>query len=97
MHKIKLVPDKPFHNNCDITVYDVTGDTEKRRCRINVDYAEYDIGLLKEEGKDFEEVMAYFKKWIYEVVKVHIADDWECTEGKEEIEKIIEDHIKGYF
>lgn len=50
MHKIKLVPDKPFYNRCDVTVYDVTGEKEKKRCKIAVEYAEVDVRQLKEKG-----------------------------------------------
>lgn len=97
MHKIKLVPDKPFHNNCDVTVYDVTEGKEKKRCKIMVDYAESDIRQLQKEGYDYEAAVEHFKDWIYHTVKRYIADDWECTEGYEEVMEIVRDHIKGYY
>lgn len=97
MHKIKLVPDKPFYNRCDITVYDVTGEKEKKRCKIAVEYAEVDVKQLKQQGMNYETALEDYKDWIYRVVKHYIADDWECTEGFEEIMEIIQEHIKPYF
>ncbi len=97
MHKIKLVPDKPFYNSCDITVYDVTGEKEKKRCKVTVEYAQVDVRQLKEQGRDYQAAMAHYRDWIYNVVKHYIADDWECAEGLETIMEIISDHIKPYF
>ena len=98
MHKIKLVPDKPFYNRCDVTVYDVTGEKEKKRCKIAVEYAEVDVRQLKEKciaGREAAE--QYYRDWIYKVVRHYIADDWECTEGMDEIMNIVDEHIKQYF
>lgn len=97
MHKIKLVPDKPFYNRCDITVYDVTGEKEKKRCKIAVEYAEVDVRQLKQQGMDYKAADDYYRDWIYKVVKHYIADDWECTEGMDEIMKIVDEHIAQYF
>lgn len=97
MHNIKLVCDKPFHNNCDVTVYDVTDGKEKRRCKIMVDYAESDIRQLQKQGYDYEAAVNHFNEWIYQTVKRYIADDWECTEGWEDIMRIVKEHIKPYF
>lgn len=97
MHKIKLVPDKPFYNSCDITVFDVTGEKEKKRCKITVEYAAVDVRQLKQQDMDYEAAMTYYQDWIYKVVKHYIADDWECTEGMDEILEIIREHIEQYF
>ncbi len=97
MHKIKLVPDRPFYNSCDITVFDVTGEKEKKRCKITAEYAEVDVKQLKERGMDFKGSMEYYREWIYKAVKHYIADDWECTEGLDEIMEIIKEHIETYF
>lgn len=97
MHKIKLVPDSPFYNNCDLTVYDVTGEKEKKRCKITVEYAEVDVRQLKEKGLDYEGALSHYKDWIYNVVKHYIADDWECSEGMDEIMEIIRSHVRPYF
>ena len=97
MHKIKLAPDKPFYNSCDISIIDVTGEKEKKRCKITLEYAEVDIRQLKDRGLDFQGALDYFQDWIYKVVKHYIADDWECTQGHDEIMEIIRDHIEKYF
>lgn len=97
MHKIKLVPDMPFYNSCDITVYDVTSGKEKKRCKIKAEYAEVDVRQLKQQDMNYAAAMDYYRDWIYKVVKHYIADDWECTEGLEETMEIIEEHIKKYF
>ena len=97
MRKIKLVADKPFHNNCDVTVFDLTDGKEQKRCKIMVDYAEYDIRKLQEEGYHYEAAVRYFDDWIYRTVKRYIADDWECTQGHDAIMEIVRDHIKKYF
>lgn len=97
MHKIKLVPDKPFYNRCDITVYDVTGEKEKKRCKISAEYAEVDVRQLKQQGMDYEAAKQHYREWIYKVVRHYIADDWECTEGMDEIMRIIDEHIAQYF
>ncbi len=97
MHKIKLVPDQPFYNSCDITVYDVTGEKEKKRCKITAEYAKVDVQQLKDRGLDLAGAMEYYKDWIYKVVRHYIADDWECVQGQEEILEIIREHIEQYF
>ena len=97
MHKIKLVPDSPYPYKCDVTVYDVTSGEEKKRCRIDVDYSEDDIEDLKKQGMDKAAVMKYIEKDLYDTVRMYILDEWECTEGKNEIMKIVDEHIRDYF
>jgi len=97
MHRMKLVPDRPYSYKCDITVYDVTGGTEKKRCMIDVDYAENDIEELKKQGLDMEGAADFLEKRIYETVKRYILDDWEYAGGHEEIMDIIREHIAEYF
>ncbi len=97
MRKIKLVPDKPFYNICDVTVYDVTDSKERKRCKIQVEYSAADVRQLKERGMDCEAAKEYYKDWIYDLVKYYILDDWECTEGMEQIMLIVDQHIRGYF
>lgn len=97
MRKIKLVPDKPFHNNVDVTVYDVTDGAEKKRCKITIDYAESDIDLYKKKGLGFHEVLRRYENHLYLVVKLHISDDWEYAGGKEAVMSIVEEHIIKYF
>lgn len=97
MHKIKLIPDKPFFNNCEVAVVDVTADKEKQRCKITVEFAEDDVTQLKKKGLNQKETMAYYKEWLYKTVKLYIADDWECEEGYNQVMQIIEEHIERYF
>lgn len=98
MHQMRLVPDPPFYNSCDVTVYHVREDgTEKKRCKITVEYGEYDIRQLQERGCDYEAALTYFEDRIYNTVKLYIADDWEYAGGYDEIMAIIEGHIRKYF
>lgn len=97
MRKIKLVPDKPFYNSCDITVFDVTGEKEKKRCKITAEYAKVDVEQLKRQNMDYQAAMEYYREWIYKVVKHYIADDWECAEGMDEVIEIIRERVEPYF
>lgn len=98
MHKIKLVPASPFYNSCDLTVYDVTDGRDKKRCKITVEYAKVDVDAIKGDGHDtFSKAMDYYKDWIYAVVRHYIADEWEATEGYDEIMDIIAEHIQQYY
>lgn len=98
MHKIKLVPASPFYNSCDLTVYDVTDGREKKRCKITVEYAKVDVDAIKRDGHDtFDKAMNYYKEWIYAVVRHYIADEWEATDGYDEIMDIVAEHIQQYY
>lgn len=97
MRKIKLVPDVPFSTNCDISIYDVTEGNEKKRCKIKVEYSEYDVEQMKDKGASKEEVLENYKTMIYGIVKYYIAGDWECVNGYDSVLKIIDDKIKNYF
>lgn len=97
MRKIKLVPDLPFHTNCDITIYDVTDGNEKKRCKINVEYAQSDVEQMKRNAPSKEEVLEEYKSWIYDLVKYYIIDDWECVEGYDRVFQIIDEKISPYF
>ncbi|MBN7773913.1 hypothetical protein [Clostridium aminobutyricum] len=97
MRKIKMVPDAPFHNNCDVTVYDVTDGNEKRRCRINIEYAEVDVRQIKQSISTKEEALDSYKNWINDLIKYNIHDDWECVEGYDRVLKIIDEKITPYF
>jgi len=93
MHRIRLVPDKAFYNKCEVDVYDVTSGSEKKRCRIDVEYSVVDVKKFKEQDMDRAAVMEYYRQWIYDVVKHYILDDWECTEGMEQVLSIVDSHI----
>lgn len=97
MRKIKLKHDKPFHNNCDIAIIDVTDGKEKQRGKLTVEYAKADINMLKKQGMDYDDAMEYFKSAIDSSVKHYIADDWICTEGCDEVMEVIASHIRTYY
>lgn len=97
MRKIKLTPEAPFQTRCDVTVYDVTDGREKKRCKIQVEYSAYDVEQLKKKGMDHDAAIEHYREWIYDVVKYYILDDWECTEGLEEILSIVDGYIKKHF
>lgn len=98
MRKIKIVPDSPFFNNCDITIFDVTDEKEKKRCKIKVEYAEVDVEQMRgTERLSKEAVLEKYRSWIYDVVRYYIIDDWECVGGYDSIMKIIDEKIDQYF
>lgn len=96
MRKLKLVPGKPFHNSCDVVLYDMT-DGEKRRAQITIEYAKADVMQLQRQGMDHAAAMDYFKGMIDSVIKYYFLSDWECVGGYEETLQIIEDHVKPYY
>lgn len=100
MKQIKLIPDPPFYNSLDITVLDFPSGTDaepRRRCKISVEFAEADVKQLQSRGLDFEAAMSYYKSWIYDVVKLHIAQDWECVGGMDEVLSAVEAALKRYY
>lgn len=99
MHKIKLVPDEPFFNYLPITVYDVTSGKMQKRCKVRAEFAKVDVELLIAKGMNFEQAMDHYRDWLYNVIKIYIADDWEYeTEtGEEEVMNIIAEHVGPYY
>lgn len=97
MRKIKLVPEAPFQIRCDVNVFDVTDGRDKKRCKIHVEYSAYDVNSLKEKGMDRDAVMEHYREWIYDLVKYYILDDWECTEGMDDVMNIVDKYIGKYF
>lgn len=100
MKEIKLIPDAPFHNYVEIAVMDFPGGREasaRQRCKIKVEFAEYDIRSLKEKGLDFNQAIEDYEKWLYEVIRFHLAQDWECISGYEEVMDIIRERVSLYY
>lgn len=100
MKKIKLSADKAFHNNVDVAVLDFPDGLEgkeRQRCKITVDFAESDVKQLKKQGMDFDGAIAHYEEWLYAVVKLHIAQDWECISGYEQVLDIIKEHVNLYY
>lgn len=80
-----------------MTVYDVTSGQPKKRCKIRADFAKVDVEGLIAKGMDFEKAMAHYEDWLYNVIKIYIADDWEPELGKDEVMNIIADHVRPYY
>lgn len=100
MKEIKLMPDKPFHNSVDVVVADFPNGIEnepRKRCKVTVEFAQYDVEQLQGRGLDFPQAMEYYRDWLYGVVKVHISQDWECVGGWEEVMDIIEEKVRAYY
>ena len=97
MRKIKLLPDKPFFNYCDIAIVDVTDGMEKKRGKLTIEYAKADITRLQKQGMDYDATLEYFKNTIDATVKYYILGDWTCTGGYDEVMEIIESHVKPYY
>lgn len=100
MKEIKLRADKPFKNNVDVAVLDFPqgrDGEERQRCKITVEFAEYDVQQLQSRGLDFEAAMDYYKDWINRVVKVHLSSEWKCVEGWDDVMGIIAEKVKMYY
>lgn len=100
MKAIQLIPDAPFYNSVDISVMDFPNGTvneARRRCKITAEFAEYDVRQLQERGLDFEAALAYYSEWIYNTVKFHISQDWECIGGMDETLAIIKGALQRYY
>ncbi len=100
MKQIKLIPDPPFYNSVDVAVIDfpegISGK-ERQRCKVTVEFAEIDVKQLQKQGMDFEQAMEYYSKWLYEVVKYHIAQDWECLCGWDSVMEIVSEKVKRFY
>ena len=100
MKEIKLILDAPFHNYVDVAVMDFPEGKDvpcRRRCKITVEFAEYDVKQLINKGLDYNDIVKRYEKWIYDVVKANLAQDWKCTGGYDDVMKIIKEKISAYF
>ena len=100
MKEIKLKPDKPFYNSVDVAVMDFPkgrGEDPRQRCKVCVDFSEFDVRQLQKRGLDFDGAMEYYKDWLYKIVKLNIASDWTCVEGYEAVMRIIEENVKRFY
>ena len=97
MKEIKLKADPPFPYKLDVAVMDFTEEGERQRCKITIEYAESDVKELKKRGLDFDAAMKYFEDWIYGVVKYHLAQDWKCVEGWDEVMSIVKKGVKKQY
>jgi len=100
MKEIKLKADKPFYNSVDVAVLDFPKGREgepRERCKITVDFSESGVKHLQIRGMDYDEAIAYYKDWLYKIVKLNIAMDWVCVEGCDQLMDIIEEHVKRFY
>lgn len=100
MKQIKLLPDAPFHNKVDVAVIDFPDGLDGRqrqRCKVTVEFAEFDVKQLQKRGLDFDGAMDYYRDWLYNVVRYHIASDWEAVEGYEAVFDIIRQKVGAYY
>lgn len=65
----------------------------RKRCGITLEYAPRDIRELQAQGMDREDMIAYYRQRIYDLVKVNISQDWACIGGMNEIIEILQRHI----
>ena len=98
MKEIKLVPDAPFAHKVDIAVIDFPEEgKERQRCKITVEYSQFDIGQLYKNGLNYDAAIDWYEKRIYNVVKYHISQDWECVGGLEDVMSIVRQKVKEYY
>ena len=97
MKEIKLKPEPPFPYKVEVAVMDFTDAGERQRCTITVEFAPGDVKELQKRGMDFREAVKYYEGWIYGVVRYHLAQDWNCVEGWDEVMDIVKNRISKYF
>lgn len=98
MKEILLVPGPALSNSIDITVMDFpNGDEPRKRCKIKVEYSRPDVLELKNQGKDLEGALQYYREYIYKLVKFHILSEWTAVGGLDESIDIVRARIKNYF
>ncbi len=97
MKKIKLVMEKPFPTNVDISIIDVTEGKEKRRGGLTAEYARIDLKPILDRGGSLEDALKEYEDWIDRTLRRHLLDECEIVEGKDELIRIIRDRIEKYF
>lgn len=100
MKEIKLIPDEPFHNYVEVSVCDFPkglDESPRQRCKITVEFAEYDVNQLKKQGLDLAGALDYYENWIYGVIKYHLAQDWTPTEGYDKVMEIVRGKLGMYY
>ncbi len=97
MKEIKLIPEPPFPYKVDVAVMDFTDEGERQRCKITVEFAPSDMKELQKRGMDFEAAMKDYEDWIYGVVRYHLAQDWKCVEGWDQVLGIVKNGVRQYY
>ena len=100
--ELLLVPGIAFGNHLEVAVMDYPrgreDGTTRRRCKVTLEYGRTDVDQLKAQGHDLlESAMAYYRDYIYQLVKVNISSDWTCVGGLEETMAIVQEHLKKYY
>ena len=62
-----------------------------------MEFAEVDVRQLQARGLDHDGALAYYHDWLYQVVKVHLAQDWTCIGGMDEVFACIETALARYY
>ena len=96
MKKIELRPVMEYDHKLDLDVIDFAdGDMTRprKRCGITVEYGWRDIEDLRNRGMDLEGMMDHYRDHIYDLVKVSIAQDWECTGGMDQVLETVKKHV----
>ena len=52
---------------------------------------------LKAKGLGYDEAIDAYKKWLYDVIKFHLAQDWECEDGYDQVMNIIKEKVSAYY
>ena len=97
MKEIELRPSIEYAHKLEVDVMDFPdGDREKarKRCGITLDYGWRDIEALKDRGMDEAAMLEHYRDRIYELVKVNIAQDWECVAGMDEVLETVKKHLE---
>ena len=100
MKEIRLIPDEPLHNYVEISVIDFPGGRDeepRRRCKVKEEFARVDVEQLKKRGLGYREAVETYQKKLYDVIKFHLAQDWECEDGYEDVMKIIREKVSAYY
>ena len=67
----------------------------RKRCGITLEYAPRDGRELRRQGMDPEAMLEYYRKRVYDLVKLNISQDWACCGGMDEVLQIVRKHIEG--
>lgn len=100
MKEIKLVCEEPFHNSVDVAVMDFPDGLDahpRKRCQITVEFAQSDVNQLKRQGLDYDEAIVYYQDWLYDTVKMYLADDWKCVGGYDELFELVRQRVSAYY
>jgi DNA-directed RNA polymerase specialized sigma24 family protein len=55
------------------------------------------VEQLKKRGLGYREAVETYQKKLYDVIKFHLAQDWECEDGYEDVMKIIREKVSAYY